>query len=90
MPRYLIPVTSKSNRPAKVVMTPLVAFFLYGLFRFPVTPYSPCEEGKFCNKRGQVVSESDYEAFNHWKTAIFIAWPLGFLMIWGICLAEKS
>lgn len=90
MPKHLIPETAKGKRLAKVVMAPMFALFLYGLFRFPVPPYEPCGDDKFCDKRGQAVSERDYEASKNWETAMFIVWPLGFLIVWGICLAEKS
>ena len=64
-----------------VVAVAMVAYFLYGLIRFPDSPIHPCGWGSYCGKQGQPRTPEDYRANQLWQTGLMWGWPVGMGLI---------
>ncbi|MCC6327842.1 MAG: hypothetical protein IT174_04945 [Acidobacteria bacterium] len=75
---------------SKFVFAFTVAFFFYGIVRFPDSPIQPCGEALYCGKQGQSRTPEDFRAYKQWKTVNMIAFPLMFLLILANKRIEKK
>ena len=59
--------------------------FFYGWFKYPDAPIQACA-GKlgYCGKQGQPHSFLEYRQFMTWQTTLFVVWPMGMLIAFGL------
>jgi hypothetical protein len=59
----------------------MLVWFFYGMFEYSDGPIHPCREHGYCGKQGQPHTQTEFEHFTVWKTALFSGWPVGMLSV---------
>jgi len=80
-PQYITPKDVLSGIVGLIMML----VFFYGWFKYPDAPIHECASPTgFCGKQGPPHSKEEHHAFEVWQTSLFVIWPAGMAILFGL------